>query len=329
MLVAGCTPAPLPPWVLTEPSILGLRIVVAEEGPNSVNLIPVPADRMRTQPLPGDTIELDLLIADETGVRDPNELDPVWLRCPLTGAQCFSRLREPGHGLPCVDDDQEVTCVMGRGPVGRAVIPPYVATNPFDMSPGVRRIAAVVGVPGERSSDDCIEELGNEPYTDLSGCLLAIDEFLLGPSGRLREIELQGQLGPNAPDVEFTPFIEQPGFNREIVRMDYRTDASPETFRAEPGEVTVLPPFTELFVAEFGDPRDGPTDAPRLAFDTSTQIALLPMLPHVYTTEPGLLGGHGLTLRTGDVGQEFRLIVTLTGLGGWQTWDTFDFVVEE
>ena len=45
--------------------------------------------------------------------------------------------------------------------------------------------------------------------------------------------------------------------------------------------------------------------------------------------ESGLLGGLGLTLRTGDVGQEFQLIVTLTGSGGWQTWDTFDFVVEE
>lgn len=329
MLVSGCAPAPLPPWVITEPTILGLRLVVVEEGPNSVNLIPIPADRVRTQPLPGDTVELDLLIADADGIRDPNDFDPVWIRCPLTGARCFSWLRDPGNGLECTDDEQEVACVMGRGPVTRTVIPPLVDPNLWDAAMGTRRFAVVVGVPGERSSDDCVEELGNDPYTDLNGCLLAIHEFTLGPEQRLQQIRIASVDSAGLPpDFEFTPFLEQPGFNREIARIDFRTDDSPASFRAEPGEVTALPPFTELFVSEFGDPRDGPTDSPRLPFETSINSVLLPTLPHIYTTESGLLGGLGLTLRTGDVGQEFQLMVTLTSAGGWQTWDTFDFVVE-
>jgi len=330
LLVSGCAPPPLPPWVITEPSLLGLSIVVADEGPNSVNLIPVPADRVRTQPLPEDTVELEVLIADPDGTRESSDFDPIWLRCPLTGARCFSPLRDPGNGLPCEDDEQEVTCVLGRGPTTRAVLPPLPPPNPLNPAPSLRRLGVVVGIPGEQSTDECIAELGSDPYTDLQGCMIAVHEFNLGPNRRLQELQARtATSGPGADEFEFTPFVEQPGFNRDIARLDFRTDESSTTFRAEPSQVTVLPPFSELFVAEFGDPRDGPVDAPRLPFETSSQSVLLPQLPRIYATEPGLLGGLGLTLRTGDVGQEFQLIVTLTGAGGWQTWETFDFVVED
>ena len=57
--LCSCGDEPDPAWLLTEePRLLASRVEVVEPGPLSYGFLPIPADRVRSQALPGDTVEV-------------------------------------------------------------------------------------------------------------------------------------------------------------------------------------------------------------------------------------------------------------------------------
>lgn len=329
VLVSACTPAREPPWALLRPTVLAIRLNVVEEGPNSVDLIPIPADRVRSIVLPGDTVEARLLIADETGERSTEAFAPHWFSCPTRG-RCFSLLRDHDAQVPCPTEAVDTICSLGVDPVLRHTIPGLPPDMVRTDSTGFARLSVVASVPGVRTTEECLEELSQDPFEDLGGCLLASLIYAYGPSGRFEEVLARHGIDgtPPQPSLEFEPFVEQPRFVGEVVRIDYQVASDGRVIRAVPGITTVVPPHEELRMVAVGDPRDGVSFIPQIPFEAPPTDFLESRRIRVYTPEPELFGGGGFVIRTGEPGDRFEALVVRTGGFGAQSWAAFDFVVE-
>jgi hypothetical protein len=303
LAASACGELPEPYWVLDEPRVLAVRVEVVQEGPHSVGLLPIPADRIRTDPLPLDTIEVQPLIADATGILDPAAFELQWLLCPSSG-RCLSLLREPGQGGPCDPEHP---------------LPPQAAP----------RLAMVGGLPGERTTAQCLEHLSEEPYVSLEGCLLAYSSLLLGPLvALLRVAEAEGV--QTNYGIELSADLEAlgllPNHNPEVVRLVLIPQGGGPQVVARPGEVTPLLPRRTYFFADWGDPRDNQpyvgllgADLEQLEVGFSREFNS----PQFLTAGPGWLQAQGLEV--GEPGETSSLIVVLVEGRGGQAWDVFSF----
>jgi hypothetical protein len=307
-LATACGEYYEPRWRLDEPQVLAVRIDVVQTGPHSEGLIPIPVDRIRVDPLPGDTVHIQPFIADATGLRDPADFDLHWLLCSSTTGPCLSLLRQPGSGASCDEGPPaDSICRLGEGPSLRWTVPPLDPRVPF-ADQAVYRVVTV-GTTGTRDPETCIEELGRDRYSDLDECLLAYAPMWLGPAAPLAVAARDAgvRLEPNfAQLAEFGGAFGIPNFHAEL---EQATLADTETER----------PFTIR-----------PT---MFRFDDSLYVAEDRELPSVRWY---LAGGGDFadpsplqlpTLVTGEVGEAFELVAVLGDSEGSQTVATFDIEV--
>ncbi len=201
-LLAACAEEYRSPGVLTDDAVvMGISLSVIEDGPHAGELGPLPSDRPRAEVLPGDTVELDALVANVDGVLALD--DAAWVLCgDLNGEGCLSSLRrqgEHGGGLPpCREDSaaHSYACLAGRGDRPQLVMP-EVATDPRAPSLESLRLFARVGVivarPGGPTTDECLRQLVLGPRDDLWGCGIGARDVPYGPDFRLSE--MLGELG--------------------------------------------------------------------------------------------------------------------------------------
>lgn len=331
-LIAGCGEDPPSSWDLgPEPRLVGIRVEVVEQGPFDVELLAVPADRTRLQPLPGDVIEPRLSIVDETGIVDAEAFAPIWMLCPATGT-CLSTLRRRTAG-PCDDwEGAEATaCRLGEGDGRTIEVPTAVGTR----TEPILRIAAVAGLPGQRTSEQCLADLAKVAYDDdLADCGLAYAPLVLGPSRALEVIrhEVLGMPSPPAPPQGEDPLPlppatpEQPGFNPEVPAIRLVDPAFEVT--ASFDEATLLPPGRRLKLDRLFDPRDVTVGG------QSEGVAA-----RVFCSQPGVLEPEGFGfgfagtpdyyVHTGEVGQRFDLFVVVDTLIGGHALAAFSFRVAQ
>ena len=306
-------------------------MTVVEEGRHSVGLLPIPADRERQQPLPEDTVEVELLVVDGDGEIDPETLDVRWLSC-VPGVPCTQgqRWRERP---PCLEDRLPAEpCSLGSQPRLRYTIPPFNADEPLFAQYQLAWLT-VAGVPAERDTASCLDDLAKFAPEDLDGCLIALHLFELGPIGPfLAAAERDGfELGVETVPLDLAA-AAQPGFNPELTELAFTDFPGSTVAVARPGEPTRVPPAVELYrgnpdfrdsqayvfasVAPDGSFIDAGTTAERLS------IAL-------YSTEPGRMDGpFSSAIQTGEVGESFSILAVVRDGRGGQAWEWLDFEVE-
>lgn len=327
---SACGDLPEPFWELEEPRVIGLRTEVVETGRFSAGLLPIPADRARSDALPGDVVVFDVLIASEEGILDPAELELQWFLCSAD-QRCLSLLREPGQGLPCEVMPVESICRAGQGARPRIEIPALDPSHSFAEQLALR-VAMVAGLPGGLPTASCLELLTDEPYERLSGCLFAYGTLTLGPPiGLRRAAEVTG-LTVNFDDSELPPEIEAlaavPNFNPEVERMVLTpVEGGPEVL-AFPGQVNRIPAGRSYSISELDDRRD----RQRYAVITGDDVQSFGLRTELFqlltvTTKPGWLDYMGMT--TGSVGETTDVIAIITDSRTSQGWAIFEFEAVE
>lgn len=317
--------------------MLAIRTEVVEEGPWSrEGLLPIPADRTRSEPLPGDTVELSAFVASADGVVPDEVLDPAWFLCP--SGPCLSELRFPGAEEACGDVlPDEVPCSLPRGARSRFLMPGLDPEVPLAKQLDVR-VAFVARAVDGPSTERCIELIVDSARPSREGCIVAYHRIVYGPLTRLMTLVLEE--GIELPEVEFE--VEQlelpiqPHFNPEFAFLRLAPvfegveDPSWRTVDAYPDQVTVLEPGYAYVFERTVDPRDSQVSLrwSEDGFSTSRRIE-----PDVttWTDTPGIYGefrGREALLRAPVKPGRFTLfgvVVSDRGIG----WATFPFEVRE
>lgn len=305
-------------------------MTVVEDGRHSVGLLPIPADRTRQQPLPEDTVDVELLVVDENGEIDPQTLDVRWFAC-FRNVPC-SRGQQWRERLPCPQDRMPTEpCSLGADPRLHYTIPPLNPAEPL-FAQHRRTWLTVAGVPGERDTASCLDDISDSAPEDLEGCLMALHIFELGPIGPLiAAAERDGiDLG-----VETLPFdltaAAQPGFNPELTELAFTHRDRTTIAIARPGEATRVPAGVALYRGS-PDRRDSqPHVTAVMAPDGSVVIAATAevLYTELYTTDPSHLDGPFSTaIRTGDPGESFSILAVIRDYRSGLTWEWLDFEVE-
>ena len=327
LCAAGCGETANASRILTNPRALAIRVEIIEEGPNSVDLIPIPADRVRSQPLPQDTIELQIMIADATGIRNSDDFDPRWFVCP--SFQCTLG----DHEVPsCLLGDPSVeVCELEQVARPQLMIPALDASDDVVFTIGV---LVVAGVPGARSTDECVQEFKFTARESFEGCVLGWTSIPLGPVGPLirSATAAGGDLSWLAPEVLAIAAADaQPGFHPEIVGLALRERLADGSFGVEitaTSEATLVPPRTDFLALALSDQRD------RQQYVLPSALAQ-GSLPLFHEGLAGLVfwtGGEasGLSdVRTGEPGERFETIVVLSDSRGGIDWRSFKFEVQD
>lgn len=334
---SSCGEFPEAPWVLrAEPRVLGYRVEVVEAGPNSAEgLLPIPADRIRSQPLPGDVVELSAFIASADGVMPTAAVDPVWLLCPL-GTSCLSVLNEPGARDACGD------LVPERGP---CVLPPGETTRfmapLFDLSlpePGLFgfRVAMVGHTTDEVTTQECLDRMGDRSKPRWDGCLAGFFGVQYGPTTRALKLALDQGLDvedlksddldfPVAPlfNPESAPLVLVPGQRGSPFDSAYR-------FSADSDAVTVLEPGAEYRVQGAVDPRDG-QNLVNLGEDGVESRLSVPSFTLVTDTPDTLVfePTGDWVIHAPQTPGRFEVFVLLLGPSHGSAWSGFEFEVGE
>jgi hypothetical protein len=278
LATAGCFPTPDPPWLVGDrPELLAVRIEVVEEGPLSDIVAPVPADRVRTDALPGDTIAFRPWVIDRERVHDEAELDVAYFAC--LGQSCIDEMQSPSGVIPCADLLRlgPRVCALGRGADARLVLPTAVDTE-IALIDQVS-VLAIAGEPGVIGTDACIDALRDWPSGDISHCMLLERRIGIGPQWALNLLladifdEQDGDTttgdtddttggdestggDPFAPPPEV--FFEWPNFNPEVERFAVRILRRGEgrAFDHAPGDRIRVRPGDEVAISHIRDPRD-------------------------------------------------------------------------
>lgn len=281
---AGCFPTPDPPWLVDDrPELLALRLEVASEGEYSAIVAAPPADRRRTEALPGDTITMRPWVTDATRVWPEDELDVAYFAC--FGVACIDALRNASASDGCTDlvDLQAPACFIGRGALVDFVIP----SGPLEaLSTGVPEILAVAGLPGVTTTDACVEALRQNPTGDVHDCMLLERFVAVGPRwvlGLLQQAAFDAAAtdggstdgGDTDSDDGYLPppevYLEWPNFNPEVERFSVavRRQGSIRTIDAAPSDRIHVRVGDEVEIDFAPDPRDDQRYATELAEDGS------------------------------------------------------------
>lgn len=260
----GCGDFPEAPWVLrSEPRLLGYRVEVVEAGPNSAEgLLPIPADRVRSQPLPGDVVELSAFMASSDGEIPTAAIDPVWLLCPV--GPCLSVLNEPGARDACGDlVPERLPCLLPAGETSRFVAPNFDPALAFEEQVGFR-VALVGHSTDDTTTSDCLDRMGDRSKPRWDGCVAGYFGLTYGPTTRVLKAALDAGLELTGEDLEpeELDFPVAPLFNPESVPLLLAPDGLQPGFEiayrflATPDAVTVLEPGGAYQVLDAIDPRD-------------------------------------------------------------------------
>jgi hypothetical protein len=324
-LAGGCGEVPDPPWVLGEdPLVLALRTEV--DGDDLFELF-LPADRVRAEPLPGDTITVTPLVADHEGVVDNESLAPHWLLCPREDV-CISTLDEPGAGKPCSGwPEERVACSLGSAPVLELEIPPLDPELTL-AEHGVLQLAFVAGDPAITTTDACLTALKSSRTASLRGCLLAYSVVTLGPLTALAQLAVQNGI-PIGVDIEEDIPLEtatiQPNYNPEVEQLVLF--GAGREFTVLPDSVTKLP-RNEVFGWEtVGDPGDIQTYAD--VSDNGITRLTESLDSALYFTEPDLRETFRQQFTTVPGIDAFTLFVVVSDRRGGQGFARFDFEIGE
>ncbi len=336
LLACGCGDVPDPAWLLGDtPRILAFRVEVTRAGPVSAGLLPIPADRVRSQPLPGDTVELSAWIANAAGEIATEDVEPVWHLCPRTGS-CIESLHAPQASRACEDAVPErVACRVGAGARPQFTIPPLDVTRPLEDQVFLR-LAMVGAVDPSLGTERCIEIISDPAGPDWTGCIVGYRNIILGPFARLathaaqRGIELPDEVWPDPPQ---TPVV--PTFNPEVpplVVAPYYGTLPPDLSRAvrvEPGGTAVLEPDAVYLTASFRDPKDTQTVV-ELEPDGVLNSRLSQPTRVAYTATPDILAfsiSRGWQIWTPSEPTSFSVHTVFSDRLGGAAWATFRFEV--
>ena len=308
-----------------------MRVSVVEEGPHSVGLLPIPADRQRAEPLPEDTVDIELLVVDRSGTVPDEDLDVRWFVCPL-GARCPFGADLPA-AAPCEGRfDPAQPCVLGSGVRPMFTVP---ALDPqFTLLEQFRwNVVALVGV--RRSADACLGQVAGEEAADPERCVLALTGLDLGPLGALLDAARTSgvELGFDLVDLDVDLALpSQPNFHPEVVRVVFGREDTGLSIVATPGTTTQIPANTELLLLSAGDQRDAQQYA-ELAVAPDGEVVVgdgrgESLSTSLYAIEADRIEREVL-LTTGEPGDSASILVVRSDSRLGHSWAWFDFEVVE
>jgi|GEM_PF-2215282 len=334
LALCACGEAPDPPWLLGEtPRVLAFRTEVVEPGPLSYGLLPIPADRVRDEALPGDAVRVSAWVVSADREYETAELDPMWLLCPHDAGCLGSLSREPE---PCGDTVPEFeACLISRDAAPEFVMPPLADDVPLLGQRWVR-VLMVGHVDDDVTTEDCLDIVAGRDATGWDRCVVGSHGVAQGPAARLYAAALeQGIEVPEGGYVD-TEVPVLPHYGPEVVPLTlmpvYR-DAPPDvtrTVRAPPGQVTELEPGAVFMFHEWFDPRD---EQERTVLDQDGWLSSESFRPTliVATGTPDLIRYHGdsakYRLWAPEEPGRYTVHLTLTTPGGGSAWGTFEFEV--
>lgn len=234
LATVACAPVPEPQWLLGEPELLALRLEVVAEGEASAPVASPPADRRRSEMLPGDTALLRPWVTGATQVFAEETLDLAYFACYAT--YCPSAVRSASAMEPCGDtvDLRSPVCFIGRGSGVEFTLPTEGLQALFA---GLTEIMAVGGLPGVGDTDACIAAVRAQPFGELGDCMLLTRYVAVGPRWVVTLLqaaddgeELGGvdtdddaDSGTDTDDDRFVPppevYFEWPNFSPEAERF--------------------------------------------------------------------------------------------------------------
>lgn len=337
--VCACGEFPAPAWLLTqEPRVLAFRVDVVEPGPLSHGFLPIPADRVRSQPLPGDTVEVSAwVVAGEREV-PTLEVDPAWFLCPRS-AGCVSTLSRPGAGEPCVGVvPEDVACRLPGGERPRFVVPALDPQRALEEQT-VFQIAMIGHVDDEMTTQECVELVSDPLTDDWSGCLVGYRGITQGPALRLvlHAIDVGSEVSDALKNVRDERV--SPPFNPEVVPLQVfpyygnrQLDES-RVITVSPGGTAVLEPDTVYVARGAWDTKDlqAVQEVPEFKFAGLSDQLSIPRRS-LFTATPQILEfsiTDGWQMWTPEDPVSFVVRLVLSDQAGGTAWATFNFEVSE
>ena len=335
---SGCGDFPEAPWVLRdEPRLLGFRMEVVEPGPNSAEgLLPIPADRVRSQPLPGDVVDLSAFMASSGGEIPTAAIDPVWMLCPV--GPCLSVLNEPGARDACGDGVPErVPCFLPAGETSRFVAPSFDPSLAFEEQVGFR-VALVGHTSDDATTPDCLDRMGDRSKPRWDGCVAGYFAVTYGPTTRVLKIALDAGIEVTGEEVEpeDLDFPVAPLFNPESVPLLLAPGVADSPFDiayrvlATSDAVTVLEPGAAFRVLDAIDLRDA-QDLVSIGDEGVRRRRSVPSFS-LTTDTPDTLEFRNRgdwVIHAPETPGRFEVFVLLSGPALGSAWSGFEFEVRE
>ncbi len=335
----GCGDFPEAPWVLrAEPRLLGFRVEVVEAGPNSAEgLLPIPADRVRSQPLPGDVVELSAFVASSDGEIPTAAIDPVWLLCPV--GPCLSVLNEPGARDACGDlVPERLPCLLPAGETSRFVAPNFDPALAFEEQVGFR-VALVGHSTDDTTTSDCLDRMGDRSKPRWDGCVAGYFGLTYGPTTRVLKAALEAGIEVTGEDFEpeDLDFPVAPLFNPESVPLVIEPTEvevsffGANKFVATSDAVTVLEAGAAYSILEAIDPRDAQTLVGLGGDGVVRRLRSSPSFS-VTTDTPDTLEFRNRgdwVIHAPQTPGHFEVFVLLSGPALGSAWSGFEFEVRE
>lgn len=318
--------------------MLAFRVEVIEPGPLSQGFLPIPADRVRSQPLPGDTIEVSAWVVVGEREVPTLEVDPAWFLCPRSGG-CVSTLGRSGAAEPCVGIvPEDVACRLPSGEQPRFVVPALDPLTPLEDQLSFQ-VAMVGHVDGQMTTADCIELVSDPSVADWSGCLVGYRRTTQGPALRLviHAIEVGSEVSSALENTRDE--LVSPPYNPEVVPLkvfpyyENRQLDESRVITVTPGGIAVLAPDTVYVARGAWDTKDVQPVQEVNTFEfagLSDEVSI----PNrsLFSSTPEILEysmEDGWQLWTpGDPGS-FEVRLVLNDRAGGAAWATFNFEVSE
>lgn len=335
--LGACGEFPEPAWLLTaEPRVLAFRVDVVEPGPLSYGFLPIPADRVRSQPLPGDTVDVSAwVVVGEREVPTP-EVDPAWFLCPRS-SRCVSTLGRAKAAEPCVGVvPEDVACRLPDGEQPRFVVPALDPLRPLEDQTWFR-VAMVGHVDDRMTTADCIELVSDPSVADWSGCLVGYRGITLGPALRLvlHAIEVGSEVSEALEHTRDEPV--SPPFNPEVVPLKlfpYYENRQPDESRSitvKPEETAVLEPDTVYIARGAWDTKDVQSvqEVDEFEFAGLSEEVSFPRRS-LFSSAPEILEyslEDGWQIWTPEDPASFEIRLVLSDRAGGAAWASFNFEV--
>jgi len=320
--LVACIPSPPPPSLLSdEPEIIGMSMELVEPGPLSVDLLPIPADRVQSEALPGDRVRVTALAARRDGQLDLDALGARWL---LTRTLQLSNLElspcDPSDPLGTVE-----SCDAGVGASVEFLVPGIAADRDIYQ----QNVYTLVVVGLEVSTDECVDRIRAGPERFSWDCMIGLRSVDLGPVPRLVAamqqqgipLDPQGELElPELPDLPELPELV-PNF---APRTPWITlSRFGEVRRVWPGERVQLPAGARFDLLAVEEGRDS-QDYVLLGYDGELLRGIENISRAWHATEPVV---EFEVLAVPDDEVSFTIFVVTTDSRSSQTWVHFDFDV--
>lgn len=226
---------------------------------------------VRTEMLPFERVRVVPWVVDDEGPLSLDEvgqeLDPVWLACALQPVEglfgCLSSSfpLDPADVPACpevtpTDFDPNAgmipeapsPCLITGGTPAQPEL--TVPLDPVFLLGGDLEVTMIAHIPGEGSTQTCMEVLFEEPNDLPASCIYATQRVPVGPDAMLAQLavdfgiadpEQLGAIPETIPDPDANPRIQ-----RVTVTAFDADDTPAGTFDVARGEVLQLPPETRL-----------------------------------------------------------------------------------